>query len=118
MSKFMTPLKVEVIDNYKFRIIEEFSYHVGSYNSEEKITVPIGYETDFASIPKFLWSILPPHGKYAKAAVIHDYLYTNAIVNKRYADDVFNEAMIVLGVNDNLRIIMYNAVKLFGRGNY
>ena len=118
MSKFLTPLKVEVIDNFKFRIIEEFSYHVGSYDSEDKITVPVGYETDFASIPKFMWGVLPPHGKYAKAAVIHDYLYSHAIISKEYADNVFNEAMTVLGVNDNLRFLMFSAVKLFGKGNY
>lgn len=118
MSKFTTPLKVEVLDDYKFKVIESFEYYVGNMDSDEVIIVPEGFITDFASIPRIFWSILPPHGRYAKAAVIHDYLYTNAIKNKKYADEVFKEAMKVLNVNDTVIFIMYKAVSWFGKGNY
>lgn len=39
------------------------------------ITVPMGFVTDLASIPRGLWNLFPPHGRYDYAAVVHDYLY-------------------------------------------
>jgi hypothetical protein len=118
MSKFTTPLKVEVIDNYKFRVIEAFEYYVDERTSGEKIKVQKGFTTDFASVPRAFWSIFPPHGKYAKAAVIHDWMYKNAYKNKEFADKTFYEAMLVLGVNKKTAWIMYNFVKIFGKGTY
>jgi hypothetical protein len=44
-------------------------------NGADSITVPKGFVTDLASIPRWAWELLPPDGPWAKAAVIHDYLY-------------------------------------------
>lgn len=38
------------------------------------ITVPVGFETNLASVPRALWSIMAPWD-VARAAVIHDRLY-------------------------------------------
>jgi len=118
MSQFTNPLEVEVIDDYKFKVITSFIYYVGVKGSENYIVVKKGFKTDFASVPRVFWNIFPPHGKYAKAAVLHDYLYENAIHSKQYADDIFYEAMGILGVPQWKRWAMYKAVKLFGKGNY
>lgn len=116
--KFTTPLRVEVLDKYRFKLIEPFTYHVGSVDSEETITVPATFTTDFASVPRPLWAILPPHGKYAKAAVLHDWMYNNAYKTKAYADKVFLEAMLVLGVPRRTAKAMYWFVRILGRGKY
>lgn len=43
------------------------------------ITVPIGFETDGASVPRPLWWLYPPFGgEYDRAAIVHDYLYRHA----------------------------------------
>jgi len=118
MSQFTTPLKVEVLDKFKFRVIEPFIYFVGDLNSDEYITVPQSFTTDFASIPRPFWSILPPHGKYAKASVLHDWMYNNAYKSKQYADHVFYESMLVLGVPKLTAILMYLLVRIFGHGTY
>jgi hypothetical protein len=118
MSSFTKPLICIVLDNMKYSIYEEFEYHVGALGSEHRICVPVGFVTDFASIPRILWSILPPNGRYTKAAVIHDWMYQNAYNSKEYADLIFYEAMLVLGVNKRIAYIMYNAVKIFGKGKY
>jgi len=118
MSSFTTPLMVEMLFNGKFELLEEFSFYVGNIDDNEIITVPKGFITDLATIPKLFWVLLPPTGKYGKAAILHDYLYSNAIETKRYADDVFLEAMKVLGVGRIKRTIMYYAVRLFGNGTY
>lgn len=39
------------------------------------LVIPVGYVTDFASVPMFLWSFFPPIGKYNRAALVHDFLY-------------------------------------------
>ena len=119
MSKFTTPLIVEQIDGNNWRIVEEFEYCIGSKDSGDVITVPKGFITDFASIPRPFWSIIGhPAGKYGKAAVIHDYLYRNGIGTRKKADQIFLEGMKVLKVNVIKRNIMYYAVRIFGRGKF
>src|SRR5512140_635994 len=39
------------------------------------ITIPPGMQTDLASIPRLLWTFLPPDGPWAQIAVFHDLLY-------------------------------------------
>jgi hypothetical protein len=118
MSSFTTPADLRMLDNYKFELLQAFEYHVGAYPSDDVIRVPKGFVTDLASVPRALWAVFPPHGRYAKAAIIHDYLYDQAIGSKKYADRVFLEAMKVLGVPAWRRTIMYWAARIFGQGNY
>lgn len=128
MSSFTKPLKVENVDDTHWKLLEEFDYYIGDVDSARSVRVPAGFVTDFASIPKILWNILPPWGKYGKAAVIHDYMYTAHKVSfedetgnvslvdieRKQADDVFLEAMKVLGVGVVTRYAMYYAVRVFG----
>lgn len=112
---FHTPLKLEYLDGKNYRLIEAFSYD----SSLETITVPAGFVTDFASVPKLLWNLLPPTGQYGKAALVHDYLYrTHGYSSKIVADAIFFEAMKALGVGRCTRNIMYLAVHLFGGSSY
>lgn len=118
MSEFTTPLILKMLKQRRWEVYEKFEYHVGQLGSGIVIRVSKGFETDLASIPRLFWIILPPHGYYGKAAVIHDYCYVHAIESKKWADDVFLEAMEVLEIPKWKRVIMYLAVRLFGRGNY
>ena len=78
------------------------------------ITVPAGFETDFASIPRGLWNILPKHGRQDKAAVLHDYLYVHNGVTRAEADALFREAMEAEGVGRVARNAMYLGVRIGG----
>ena len=78
------------------------------------IVVPQGLVTDFASVPRFLWSILPPIGKFSKASVIHDYLYIRQVGSRKWADKVFREAMLVNKTNKTLVWLYYYGVRWFG----
>lgn len=119
MSQFTTPLIGSWNDEMTlFTLSESFVYYVGSLNSNEFIKVPVGFETDFASIPKCFQWLFPPIGKYGKAAVVHDYLYCTGSVTKEYADYVFYEAMGVLKVPNYIRRLMYYAVRKFGKSNF
>jgi hypothetical protein len=79
-------------------------------------TVPEGSETDFASVPRILWNLLPPFGQHSRAAVLHDWLYVHAPsgMTRAEADALFLEAMAVLGVNWLTRHAMYRGVRLGG----
>lgn len=57
------------------------------------VTVPVGFVTDFASIPRVFWSALPPDGTYTYAAILHDYLYWTQQVTRNDADLVLRHAM-------------------------
>jgi hypothetical protein len=114
MSSFTTPLVLRYVDGREWEVVEAFEYHVGEYPSQHVIEVEEGFITDFASIPPIFWPILPPTGKYGKAAVIHDKCYSCKMCTRRKADDIFLEAMGVLNVGSFTKHTIYNMVRLFG----
>ena len=118
MSSFTTPLIVQPVDPRNWKLVKPFEYHVGSIDSDEVISVPIGFITDFASIPRIFWSVFPPYGKYGKAAVIHDYIYRNGLYKRKKCDGIFLEGMVVLGVAVWKRKVIYWAVRIFGGSLY
>jgi hypothetical protein len=118
MSSFTTPADLRLVGRYKFELLAHFDFHIGAYPSENVVSVPAGFVTDFASVPRLLWSVFPPHGKWAKAAIVHDYLYATAKLSRSESDKIFLEAMCVLEVPKVKRILMYLAVRLFGASSY
>lgn len=115
MSSFTTPLVVSPMpDGRRWRLVFSFQYHLGTEYSNDFISVPAGFVTDFASTPPPIWWLIPPWGKYGKAAIVHDYLYQTGQRTRLEADDIFKEAMTVLGVARWRIEVMYRAVRLFG----
>lgn len=120
MSSFTKPLDLRFHDvemsERPFELLTSFEYHIGEEGSGNVITVPAGYRTDFASVPKFFHRVFSPVGAHGKAAVIHDWLCDTE--KKRFdymqAADIFGEAMEVLGVPSWRRKLMVKAVKAFG----
>lgn len=116
--RFLDALVLEYLDGKNWKVVEEFDYHT-NIEPLYVIRVPAGFITDFASVPRLLWRVLPPTGAYGKAAVIHDYLYrTPGIATKAEADNVFLEAMEALGVGWWTRYVMYEGVRAFGGSSY
>lgn len=108
-------------------------YDVGAEGSGEVITVPAGATTDLASIPFPARGIFPPDGPWAKAAVIHDWLYVTRGTcfrdgfngrtrakpyTRAEADGILREAMQVLGVSAFARGVIWSAVRLGGKGGW
>ena len=114
MSSFTERLVVSKVDKRLWEVEREFTYYIGDEESNESVTVPEGFMTDFASIPRIFWTILPPDGEYTQAAVLHDYLYHTKIFDRKKCDAIFLEAMTVLNVPRWKRWIIYRAVRLFG----
>jgi len=115
MSNFTDILIVSPMSDGKTWIImRPFGYEVGSEDSGDTVEVPVGFQTDFASIPRLFWAILPKWGRYGNGAVIHDWLYWEQERERREADSIFLEAMEVLKVGAAVRYVMYWAVRAFG----
>lgn len=112
-DSFQTPLRVEYLDGEQWRLLEPFAY---VHPTAGVITVPAGFETDFASIPRALWAIYPPTGKWGKAAVVHDYLYHLGSLTRKECDQIFLQGMKDLGVPRARRTLMYWAVRVGGGG--
>jgi len=95
-----------------FELTEVVSYH--SRKFDEFVTVPIGFKTDFASIPRIARVLINRNGKSREAAVVHDYLYKRHIYSRKIADHIFLEAMQDSDVNVFVRRSMYMAVRAGG----
>lgn len=111
MPRFVTPLQFQDNDGFPFTLLEDLVYETRRHRI---IRVPKGFKTDLASIPRVLWNVLPPVGRYNKAAVVHDFLYQNNGCTRAEADAVLNEAMRVLGVRVTQRWAIYAGVRLGG----
>lgn len=115
MSSFTALLIVMALpDGRLWRLMAPFAYHVRTYPSDDVITVPDGFETDFASVPRILWWLIPPTGRYGKACVVHDWLYVTKTRPRIESDAIFLEAMEVLGVPRWKRLLMWLAVRMAG----
>ena len=98
-------------------VIQPFGYI--NERTGRTIWVPAGYVTDFASIPRVGRWLIPPFGRHAIAAVVHDWLYSIGEPGRRgEADDIFRDALRELGVGVARRNIMHGAVTAFGAGGY
>jgi Protein of unknown function (DUF1353) len=115
VSRFTAILLVSPLaDGKTWVVMRPFGYDVGAEGSADHVDVPVGFQTDFASIPRPFWIILPKWGRYGNAAVVHDWLYWAQTRPRAAADHVLNEAMRVLGVGAVTRLLIYRAVRLFG----
>ena len=127
MSQFTRPLDIRKVEGTEYWTLQsEVVYHVGEYPSEEIITVPAGRKTDLGSKPRFSWLFVGhPLDEGAQAYVVHDELMehpANGLAegakprSRRRCDQIFLEALKVLGVSWWKRSTMYFAVRVGERG--
>jgi hypothetical protein len=143
MDRFSGKLVLVLLDDKTHGSIKDgrslWGIHEGltyqtSIGGEGTITVPPGFVTDLASIPRLASSIYPPDGPWVKAAIIHDYLYGTAGVGiwkthgpsisratpytRAEADDVLREAMENRGVGIVKRNVIWSAVRVGGAAGW
>ena len=82
--------------------------------------VPVGFVTDLASVPKFLFGIFPNSGIYTEASVLHDYMYSvqsfdkDSNITRKDADSIYVHMCKDLGVGKIRSTLMYVALRSFG----
>ncbi len=115
MSRFTDALVVSpMADGNTWIVMRPFGYDIGEEGSGDSVDVEIGFTTDFASIPRIFWAVLPRWGKYGHATVIHDWLYWVQDRERDEADFIMLEAMGVLGVPVWQKFVIFWAVRLIG----
>jgi len=80
------------------------------------VTVPTGFLTDLASIPRLArWFMDGAHPHILRAAILHDYLYqTQARFDRRQADQILSQAMRCCRATWTERAVVYLAVRAGG----
>jgi hypothetical protein len=77
----------------------------------ETFTVPAGYVTDFATVPRIAAWLIPRFGAYTRAAILHDWLLTDSDVSSVDADNLFRRALRELRVPPVRRTLMWVGVR-------
>lgn len=88
-----------------------FRYYIGSEDSGRYVDVETGFITDGATIPRFLWWLLPPVEEYTQCTTLHDKLCTTYYiielrdgvehkvpVTRKVIDGILKESMDVMEI--------------------
>lgn len=113
MARFLDALIVKEIDDKVFAV----AVHPLRYQSDVAarfFTVPVGFYTDFASVPRLgvLYALLGDRAH--EPAVVHDWLYYADLIGRSESDDVLMEAMKVFNVSWWQRYPIWWGVRLGG----
>jgi hypothetical protein len=105
-------VEVKELDDKFWELLRDLRYD----GNRDHFEVPVKMRTDFASVPRvFVW-FLPKYGRYTKAAILHDYLWRDAVpagaLTLAEADGIFRRAMWELGVPFLRRWMMWGAVRI------
>lgn len=121
MSHFYNRPVVELIDNDNgglWRLYDVLGYWSDLVGG---IAVPVGFVTDFASVPRIALSYLLVGNTAHAAAIIHDFLYRKDSapnVSKEIADLVFKEAMATTKIPKWRQAVLYAGVRIGGSSAY
>ena len=99
-------------DGMHWIVRQPLTYVIGVSN--DSVTVPVGFVTDFASIPQALQAIIRANGPYILPAVVHDYLYWKQACTREQADRILLLGMIENQVREVHRIAIHDAVRIAG----
>ena len=108
-----TKLILNPISNGKAILMQDYIYSINGYD----IKVFKGFVTDGASVPHSLQWLYNPFGRYIKAAIVHDFLYSsynNTGINRTLADKIFRHIMEETGIDKRTIRRFYIAVRCFG----
>lgn len=108
-----------------YRMYDDFSVELPSFGLDVTrfgaIVIPRGFETDFASIPRFaLWYVDDDAPCILYGAITHDYLYSigGALPLRRLTreecDHILRICMLACGARTTQAAVVYRAVRLRG----
>ena len=102
--KFANPALRYHIDLNLFELLED-------YVSPE-LTVPKGYFTDGATVPRVFWNLVPPYHRYFPAAIVHDYQCSTG-VDRYEAVELFKENLLRLKLSSRYVFALYYGVRVY-----
>lgn len=123
---FTTPLKIQKVNQkwtLKAGAIWEDRDHYWVLTSDliwddgkNRFVIKSGFKTDLATIPKTLQAQWKPDGAWARAAVLHDWLYEQPRIagTRVNADNLFLKAMCADKVPLGTALWFYGNVRVMG----
>lgn len=111
-AQFESELRVEKMHNGEWKLLDPLTFC--SAIVDRVITVPAGFTTDFASVPRIPLAFLLTGDTAHEAAVVHDWLYVTGIYDRATADAIFREAMAAMGEPVVKNWLMWAGVRLGG----
>lgn len=105
----------------RWEVIGPLKYRLPTPRESQLIVVPVGYLSDLASVPRLARRLVDTQGPtIRRPSVVHDYIYTSLThrFTKREADTIFYNALIEEGTPTPLAWLMWQAVRLGGRGSW
>lgn len=125
---FPSPLVIEALtpldcDNRQSYVLkQDFAYFSPAFG---QIAVPSGLLTDFASVPRLVWSYLSPEDPCILfGSIVHDWLYQQGgklplrTLSRAECDSVLREAMLICGARPTQAAVVYRSLCLFGGGHW
>lgn len=97
---------------WRFELTEQVEVQL---NNGARLTIPAGYKTDFATVPRLFRGIVWGAGNHNLATLIHDWLYDNQIGTRKQADDEMLYWLLACGVSRIKAYTMYFAVRIGGK---
>ena len=119
VAEFLNDLDARLKDDDKIWIIDSPLVYISDILG--KITVPLGFETDFASVPRVPLFYTLFGDRAHRESVVHDMLYRMDALptaTRKQADKVFLEAMKCRGKSWFVRYPMYWGVRAGGLPSY
>lgn len=121
------PTAISQVSRTGWRLLAHLVWHgIDRDGQPERIEIPEGDDTDFASTPASLWSEFPPYGDYTAAVIAHDDFWRRRVpaglMTYRDADRHLRIMLAAAGVSWLRRWTMFAAVRwgslLTRRGGY
>ena len=119
--KFTSALQLERLEDTSrdgrgtWRLLASLGY---SSDLIGQVTVPAGFVTDLASVPRLPVAFFLAGGLAHAAAVVHDWLYTTHQTDRATADAVFREAAQACGVSPWRAWVMWLGVRAGGASSW
>lgn len=108
--------------NGTWTLMADWCVWIDVWIDERKYTIPQGFVTDGASIPRFLWRICghPMEAPRLHLAIIHDWFYSGGCpgVTRRFADAVFRDGQVCVGIRKTHAYVEWLALRLCGRSHW
>lgn len=119
MSEFKTHLETEQLTDDVFALTAPLVYKSDLLGCT--ITVPVGFQSDGASVPRVPIAYMLYGNRAHHEAVIHDYLYridSEPVMPLKIANNVFLEAMQARGKSSWIAYVMWLGVCMGGWASY
>lgn len=118
MSRFLSELAAQLVNEQAnlWQLTQPLAYQSDLLG--KTVTVPAGFQTDFASVPRMLGVYDFAGGKCNRAATLHDYAYTVQFVDRETADKLLREAILASGYDAFTADAFYEAVRVGGASHW